>query len=146
MNFIYILFGILLSSPAQATTTAKSAANILDTACEISGLFLGEDVRPVNYRRKNRPAQLRKVFWNLEVRQRSASDAAICPQEKNIAIRIRGADARPRPGGWTLDYPVHVTAPAPQAEASLRIFFVSGRDSLTRETYSEWVFREFTPE
>lgn len=146
MGALLLVLLLFPNAAGFATTTARVQSAVPENLCRIDGIFSGITTRVVPYRLRGRKAVLNKIFWKVEIRSRSANDPAFCPAEAIAELRVRGADLRRVDGAEMIDYPVHISEPARGAEAAFRVQRVSGKDTLTGETYAEWLLREVVDE
>ncbi len=131
---------LFLAPSAHATTRIAKPPPQSTLLCKARAIFLGTRLSSETFEFRGKEQTARKVFWRLQILDVSSGNASICPQEKEIELRLRGAtfDLSSR-----ITYPVDLQEPKVQADISLSLTKISGTDSRSKRPYSEWTFRKY---
>ena len=127
----------LLALPAFATTKLANSGQPVQIFCQVRAEFQGVDANRLKLR--NKKSDL--IFWRLNIVDVSNKD--ICPTERSISLRVRGASwASGNAENPKITYVVEVKEPKVGELFSAKIRFLEGRDSYTERDYKEWTLGE----
>lgn len=133
------IFFLFAPGIAGATTRVKNPPPQSTLVCKARALFLGSRLVTESFEFRGQQQSARKVYWRLQLLDVNSPEGEVCPKEKEIEMRVRGASFH----NGAVTYPVGMVEPKAQADISISLRKISGTDSRSKRPYSEWTLRKY---
>ncbi|HEY8279033.1 MAG TPA: hypothetical protein VIH99_05390 [Bdellovibrionota bacterium] len=142
MHIIFLL--LLVASPAFATTKIAERGQPQRELCRVRAKFVGRELSRATVKKRGRVLTADSVFWKMEIQD--VSNKNICPEGKDLKLRVRGASFHGSAPNVEVTYAVDVSEPAAGSLVDLKVEFSQGRDTFTKIDFAEWILKEVVSE